>query len=406
MIRHRPAGRGRLAAGPDLWFSFTVDRASLQSRGVVLVVDDLPRNLQILGSILAPRHFEVLLADNGATALHRIGVRRPDLILLDLMMPGLDGLQVCRRLKGDPATADIPVVFLTAAQDAETAADALGRGAVDYITKPFDTAELVARVGAHVGLKRARDELQRTILEKNDLMSAVAHDLKNPVVAMRDTALRLREQGLTGTEPRGELVDEIVASCEGVLEFIQDRLERNAREFGMESLVIQPCGLAEVLDVVLLHNVSAAAKKGITIVLERPAGDPLRVQGHPGAVTRVLNNLVSNAVKFSPPGRRVRLAARTDVAAGRVGIEVLDEGPGLTAEDEQLLFTPYRRLSAQPTGGESSTGLGLSISRQLTEKMQGKIGYTARPEGGACFWLHLPAAAAAGPARDGPEAVG
>jgi len=209
--------------------SFPVNHSPTEHGGVVLVVDDVQRNLQILSGILAPRHFEVILADSGPAALTHVEARRPDLILLDLMMPGMDGMEVCRRLKAQSKFADIPIVFVTAADEADVAAEAIGLGAVDYISKPFNTAELVARVRTHVALKRTRDELHRIITQKNELMSAVAHDLKNPVSAVRFSALMLRDQGLVPPDPRAELVESIVDACEGVLEFIQARLEQSAR---------------------------------------------------------------------------------------------------------------------------------------------------------------------------------
>lgn len=360
--------------------------------GVVLIVDDVPRNLQLLRGILAPRHFEVMLAASGEAALASVVVRRPDLILLDLMMPGTDGIEVCRRLKADPNTADIPVVFLTAANESEVAASAIRLGAVDYITKPFNTAELVARVRTHVALKRTRDELHRIIVQKNELMSAVAHDLKNPVSAVRFSALLLRDQGLVPPDPRAELVEEIVDSCDGVLKFIEERLELSARAARLEYIVAVPLDLIDAIQVVLSQNLPAATKKNIELAVEFPESGEIRILGDHEAVTRTLNNLVSNAVKFSPSKRRVVMRVRPDDPPGQVRTEICDQGPGLTEEDRRQLFTPYRRLSARPTAGESSTGLGLSIARELVEKMNGTIGYDTLPDGGACFWIRLPSA--------------
>jgi two-component system sensor histidine kinase/response regulator len=370
--------------------SLTVNHSPTEHGGVVLIVDDVQRNRELLGSILAPRHFEVILAENGPAALAHLGSRRPDLMLLDLMMPGMDGMEVCRRMKADPKTADIPVVFLTSANEADLAADAIGLGAVDYITRPFNTAELLARVRTHVALKRTRDELQRIIVQKNELMSAVAHDLKNPISAVRFSALMLRDQGLVSPDPRAELVEDIVESCDGVLAFIQDRLEQSARAAHLEHLRIEVVDLIDILNVVLTQNLPAAANKTIELAVEFPETGAIQVHADHEALGRALNNLVSNAVKFSPRGRRVLLAVRRDEGAGRVRTEVRDEGPGLTAEDRQHLFTPFRRLSAQPTGGESSTGLGLSIARELVEKMNGQIGCDSQPGSGACFWISLP----------------
>ena len=133
--------------------------------GVVLVVDDVARNVQLLGATLSREGYEVLFATSGEMALERLQARLPDLVLLDLMMPGIDGLEVCNRIKQDPRTLHLPVIFLTAANEADIAAKALTEGAVDFISKPFNTAELLARVRTHVDLKRTRDELQRLLRE-------------------------------------------------------------------------------------------------------------------------------------------------------------------------------------------------------------------------------------------------
>ena len=353
----------------------------------------MPRNLQILSGILSSNAFEVLLADSGEAALATVASRQPDLILLDLMMPGTDGMEVCRRLKANHNTAAIPVVFLTAASEADIAADAIGLGAVDYITKPFNTAELLARVRTHVALKQTRDELQRIIVQKNELMSAVAHDLKNPISAVRFSALLLRDQGLVAPDPRSELVEDIISACDGVLSFIQDRLERSARAARLEHLHIMPVDVIDVVNVSLTENLPAATKKRIELAVEFSENDQIEVLGDHEALRRAINNLVSNAVKFSPPGRRVVITVQHDAPAGQVCVRVRDQGPGLNEEDLKHVFTPYRRLSAQPTGGESSTGLGLSIARQLVEKMNGAIGCDTPPEGGACFWIRLSAVA-------------
>jgi two-component system, sensor histidine kinase and response regulator len=373
-------------------FSLLVNHSPTEHGGIVLIVDDVPRNRDLLASILAPRQFEVIVAENGQVALAHVAARRPDLILLDLMMPGMDGMEVCRRLKDDPKSADVPVVFLTSANEAKLAADAIGMGAVDYITRPFNTAELLARVRTHVALKRTRDELQRIIVQKNELMSAVAHDLKNPISAVRFSALMLRDQGMVPPDPRAELVEDIVESCDGVLAFIQDRLEQSAKAAHLEHLRIGVVDLIDILNVVLTQNLPAAAIKNIELAVDFPETGAIQVQADPEALGRALNNLVSNAVKFSPRGSRVLVVVRRDDPPDRVRTEVRDQGPGITEEDRPFLFTPFRRLSAQPTGGESSTGLGLSIARELVEKMGGRIGCDSVPSGGASFWISLPGA--------------
>lgn len=363
--------------------------------GLVLIVDDVPRNLQLLGRVLTEHHFEVVAASSGEKALARAAARRPDLVLLDLMMPVMDGMEVCRRLREQPSTADVPVVFLTAANESELAARALAAGAVDYIVKPFNIPELLARVRTHVALARTRDELRRIIVQKNELMSAVAHDLKNPLASVRFSALLLREQGLAAPDPRAELVEAIVEACDGALAFIDDRLERSARSARLERILIARTELVPVLHTVVQQNLACAGAKGIELEMAFRDDVPIAVLADHNGLCRVVNNLVSNALKFSPRATRVRLAIAHGKDEPRVRVLVADEGPGFTAEDKRLLFRPYQRLSARPTGGESSTGLGLSLSRELVEAMGGRIGCESEAGRGATFWIELPRAAAA-----------
>lgn len=357
---------------------------------MVLVVDDLPRNLRIVSEALSASGYTVVTAGGGAEALARIEERLPDIMLLDLMMPGLDGLEVCRRLKARPATGDLPVIFLTAADEKKLVARALELGAVDYVIKPFNPAELLARVRTHLELKDTRDELRRIIAQKNELMSVVAHDLKNPLSTIRFSALLLRENSELPPDRRAEVIDSIMAACDDSLAFINARLERNAREARLAHLTLGPVLLGDVLVSVFQQNHPAAEAKKLRFDLEiAPDSARQAVRADHLALVQVIDNLVSNAIKFTPPGRGIRCLGAV-AADGFARIEVSDEGPGLTADDHAHLFEPYRRLSAHPTAGESSTGLGLNIARRLVEAMHGRIGCDRAPGGGASFWVVLP----------------
>lgn len=358
---------------------------------VVLVVDDNENNRKHVGSILSSENYEVLFAKSGRAALEQISARVPDLVLLDLVMPGMDGLEVCKRLKANPQTMEVPIIFLTATKDTEIAVTALDQGAVDFINKPFHGAELLARVRTHVELKRTRDELQKIIIEKNELMGAVAHDLKNPLSAARFSALMLREP--LSPSVQQELVKGMIESCDGMLAFIQERLERNARESHGGELKIQPFNLVDALATTVHKNLPIANAKQSALDLATGDGDPPAVLADYHGLCQVLDNLVSNALKFSPPGSCVRIAVEESAAdPAHILVSVSDEGPGVSAEDQPHLFEPYRRLSAKPTAGESSTGLGLSIARRMMERMGGAIGCDARPAGGARFWIRIPLA--------------
>lgn len=358
--------------------------------GVVLIVDDLERNLQVLGEILSQQRYEVLFASSGESALERVEACKPDLILLDIMMPGLSGIEVCQRLKLNPATQDIPIIFVTAAHETSLVVKGLSEGAVDYVTKPFHAPELLARVSTHVALKQARDETRRVIMEKNDLMAAVAHDLKNPLGSIRIAARSLLE-GLAG-DPKCEMAEVIADSTDELLELINERLTRNARESELARLNLGTVNLGEVLASVVQQNRPAAHAKGIELNLALSPGDELLAEADYHAVAQIFDNLVSNAIKFSPAKLSVEILIGDAGLAGLRRIMVRDHGPGCSEADRKYLFKPYHRLSARPTGGESSTGLGLSIAENLARKMSGRMGCDDTPGGGATFWVDLPVA--------------
>lgn len=359
--------------------------------GVVLVVDDVEKNLQVVGELLTNQRYEVLFAASGQAALDRVSARKPDLILLDVMMPEMDGIEVCRKLQLDPTNHDIPIIFLTAANDEDTAVRGLTEGAVDYITKPFHAPELLARVATHVALKHARDEARRVIGEKNELMAAVAHDLKNPLSSIRLAAGALRKDLDSG--PPREMAEVIVESCEDLLSLIEDRLTRNAREAALLQLNVTPVDLREVLQTVVQQNRPSAHAKDIDLQLELPGNTTLNVLADYHAATQIFDNLVSNALKFSPPGNCVTIEMGGAKTPEFVGIKVRDHGPGLSAEDRTNLFQPYQRLSAQPTAGESSTGLGLNITHGLITRLRGRIDVEDTVNGGATFVVELPSTA-------------
>ena len=365
----------------------------------VLVVDDVVQNLQVVGTMLRNEGHDVMPAGSGAQALERVRARRPDLILLDLMMPEMDGLEVCRRLKADAATREIPVVFLTASNEMEHLVKGFEAGAVDYVTKPFNGPELLARVRTHLELKHARQRLREMNDEKNEFMGIVAHDLKNPLGAIQGYAEMILEE--TGV-PAGEVGDcagRIRETARRMTEMVQQLLDANRIECGEMKLAPAPADLSALVRSVVEGYRPRANAKQQTLVLQ---GDnvvcPAVVDSQ--VTVQVLENLVSNAVKYSPPGKTIAVRLMRESAAIRCAVR--DEGPGLSAEDQKKLFGKFARLSAKPTGGEHSTGLGLSIVKKMVEAMGGRVWCESEPGHGAMFAVEFPAAPEALPPAAAP----
>ncbi len=356
----------------------------------ILVVDDVLQNLQVVGAMLRAEGFDVMPAGGGAQALERVSARLPDLILLDLMMPGMDGHEVCRRLKADPAARHIPVIFLTASNEMEHLVQGFQAGAVDYVTKPFNGPELLARVRTHLELKLARERLREMNDEKNEFMGIAAHDLRGPLSAIKGYAEMVLEDAQDARHPEiernaGKICD-ITSRMGGM---VQNLLDANRIERGEMDLRLTSTDVGAALASVVEGHRSRARAKQQTLCLD-DGGPSTLAMADLALLTQVLENLLSNAVKYSPPERNIFLSVKN--SEGAVRCEVRDEGPGLTAEDHKKLFGKFARLSAKPTGGENSTGLGLSIVKKMVEAMNGRIWCESSPGQGAAFILTLPAA--------------
>ncbi len=364
------------------------DLMAPQFKSRILVVDDISKNLQVVGTILRNEGYHVMPATSGLQALERVSAQPPDLILLDLMMPEMDGLEVCSRLKAEPLTRQIPVIFLTASNEMEHLMKGFEAGAVDYITKPFNAPELLARVRTHLELKHARERLREMNEEKNEFMGIAAHDLRNPLSAIQGYAEMIIEDAQSlahrDLEGNGQRIRE---AAKRMTEMVQNFLDANRIERGELKLNMAISDLSPLLQSVLETQSPHATAKGQMSQLELPP-TPTLALADVSITLQVFENLVSNAVKYSPPGKKIFVRLKAE--AGVVRFEVEDQGPGLSKEDQKKLFGKFARLSAKPTGGEHSTGLGLSIVKRLVEAMNGKVWCESELGMGAKFVVTIP----------------
>jgi len=352
----------------------------------ILVVDDQPANITVVGSVLGGLGHEIIPAADGATALKRIAVRKPDLILLDVLMPGMDGYEVCRRLKENAEWRDIPIIFLSAADDKELIVRALNSGGVDFITKPINQAELISRVRTQLALKNALDRLKQLAEDKDELIGILAHDLKNHVGGMNMSAELLRAQvNKLKDERLTRLSDNILRSSGQLLAFVKEFLANAAADYGF---VAKPgrVNFSELVLNVAKQYQDAARRKNLEIHVD--STQEAAVFADASALNQILDNLISNALKFSPPQKKIFVSVHS--RNHHVECVVRDEGPGFTAEDKKRMFRRYGRLSARPTGGEPSTGLGLSIVRKLVHAIDGELSCESEPGQGATFTVRLP----------------
>jgi two-component system sensor histidine kinase/response regulator len=358
--------------------------------GCLLVVDDQEPNIQVIGATLGRLGFEILPATGGAQAFRRLVVRRPDLILLDLLMPEMDGFEVCRRIRENREWAEIPIIFLSSADDKGLIVRALEGGGVDYITKPFNQAELVTRVRTHLALKRARDELKQLAEDRDELLGILTHDLKNHLGGMDMSAQLLRDRTEAKADPKLRLMAENIShSSSQMLTFVKEFLANASADHSL-NVRTEPVNLSDTAARAVQQHQETARRKQLVLKLVLPTNGSL-VQADGAALRQVFDNLLSNAIKFSAPGKQIRLTV-CPPGARFVECKVQDEGPGFSQDDRARMFRRYGRLSARPTGGEPSTGLGLSIVKKLVLAMQGELACESTPGNGATFVFRLPRA--------------
>jgi two-component system, sensor histidine kinase and response regulator len=355
-------------------------------RAMILLVDDSPINLQVLGTILEGT-YTTAVARDGAQALECIAQRRPDLILLDIMMPEMNGFEVCERLQAEPETRDIPVIFLTAKTETTDLVKGLRMGAVDYITKPFHKEELLARVSTHLALRQARQELQELNATKDRFFSIMAHDLRAPFNGL----LGLTEvimNNLDRYDPERlkymlglqlDAVNNVFALLENLLTW--SRVQRGAFEF-----LPQRVSLDDLVNRNIALLLPASAQKAITVASHIDGA--LLVSADLNMLDTVVRNVLSNAVKFTPTGGSVTVSA---VRRGdQVEVCVADTGIGIDADGLDKLFRIDAQYRRPGTANERGTGLGLILCKEFIERHGGAMWITSTVNAGANVFFTLP----------------
>lgn len=352
---------------------------------LVLVIDDNNANLQLLGEVLDRAGYRVMPALSGRQGLARAELRRPDLVLLDVAMPDLDGVECCRRLRALEGLENVPILFVTAVNDRASLVSGFAAGAVDYLTKPFVVEELLARVRTHIELKSTRDRLAAMVREREDVIDVVAHDLKNPLTCILFGAASLARLELGASAAAA--AEEIGDCAEEALDYIQRFLARGAAQERLRQFAAGPVQLRDVAVEAARLLRSAADSRDVRIVVR---GDATALADG-RALRNVLQSLMSNAIRHSPPGGLVEVEIG---AAGRDGhalCAVMDRGPGVAGEIRQRLFQRgVRNVKDESPDARYSTGLGLAIARHDVMQMGGRLWYEARPDGGSFFGFELP----------------
>jgi len=360
-------------------------------RATVLVVDDDDRNRALVRGYLGSA-WTVVEADGGAQALERLAAERVDLVLLDVMMPGRDGFDVCREVKSRYREPFLPVVLLTALGDQEHRNRGLEAGADDFLTKPVDRRELHLRVGALLRLReqeatirRQIEELRRLQALKDDLVSLIIHDVRNPLTGLEGYLSLLREDVIRGSPLVGD-VDAAIEASRRIREVLEAVLNVRLLEEGGLVLERAPTVVADLLKDAATTLEGAAMAKGVVIELAAAAGAVSDLDRK--LTRRAVENLIANAVKYTHGGGKVSVSA--SLGAEGILVEVADQGPGIPDEAKDAVFDKYGSVEVRTGGSRRGIGLGLHLVKLVAEAHGGGASVHDRAGGGSVFRLLLP----------------
>lgn len=350
---------------------------------VILIVDDNVTNLKVAIEHLKQHDLEVIVARSGESGLERASFAQPDLILLDVQMPGIDGFETCRRLKANEDTQDIPVIFMTALSDVENKVRGFDAGGVDYVTKPIQAEEVWVRVNTHLTIRALQQEMAERIVELDAFAHTVAHDLKNPlgrimagldllqVVAgpnLDEEMRQILKIGVDGSRQMAQIIDELL-------------LLASIRQ---NEVPLQPVAMAEIVPLAQNRLVHLIEESQAEISL--PKTWPTAV-GYAPWLEEVWANYLSNGLKYGGRPPRLQLGGEM-MPDGTARFWLQDNGSGLTEEEQAKLFQPFFRL--QPQIGQGH-GLGLSIVRRIVKRLGGDVGVESEVGQGSRFYFTLPA---------------
>jgi two-component system sensor histidine kinase/response regulator len=370
----------------------------------ILIVDDTPANLQFLASLLKMKGHKTRAALNGELALQAIRNQSPDLILLDVNMPDINGIELCRRLKAEPATANIPIIFVSGEHEVNNKVKAFAAGGVDYITRPFQIDEVLSRVSIHLDLRKQRERLRHILrrmqeLEqlRDNLIHLIIHDLRNPLWNIGSYLELIKAAEATQNSPEvATYLRDAQAQTNYMIDLINSILDINKMESRSLELHRTECDLVD-LCLQVIENVEPLRQSRIlTLESAGPATAMISVS----LVRRLLTNLVTAAIKATR-NEGGRITVSTQQINGVIRINVTDNAPPIPAGEYPFVFSKLDQAHSALNGkGRYSPGLGLPFCKLAAEAHGGRVGIEAAPEAGNVFWVELPLPAHTGKSEE------
>lgn len=359
------------------------------TKGRILLVDDMPSNIKRAAAMLRGEGYEVHYAQDGQTALRRAYQEDFDLILLDIIMSGIDGLEVCRRLKAHEGASDIPVIMLTAKNTKQSLKEGFQAGAVDYVTKPFDEDELLARVSTHVSLHQKKQELAYLNASKNRFFSIMSHDLINnsSYILGSISLLKNRLGPITETDNKtGEFIALLEKAANNSNQLLNDLLTWGRSQMNQIQFEPQWQNVRTIFQKAYQNNEALLKNKKIRISIEAPAD--LNVWADENMLNTCLRNILSNAIKYSHRGEAIIL--RGEKKTDSTWLSVADNGIGMNDKQVANLFKLEKSVSYPGTEKEMGTGLGLLVTHEFITRHDGQIVVRSEPQKGSTFHLQFP----------------
>ncbi|PSF37870.1 hybrid sensor histidine kinase/response regulator [Aphanothece hegewaldii CCALA 016] len=370
----------------------------------ILIVDDQADNLRLLDLILTKSGYKVRKALNGKTAINTVKITSPDLILLDIKMPEMNGYEVCQFLKADENTKDIPIIFISALNDVLDKVKAFKVGGLDYITKPFQEEEVIARVENQLTIRWQKKQLEKEIEQRQKTeerlrfyLHAVSHDLRNPVIGLTMILNNLLESP-TITEKSlnislsRSILEQMKNSCDRQLKLINLLVETQQYSLWEMSLKCEPINLYSLTQEIITEWLPILEENQAILINNISPDCPL-IKADPHQIWRVYENLLSNAIKYNTTGLEITLNAeiienKLINQPSMMRCLVSDNGVGMNIEQAKNLFTPYYR--GENTQRDIGLGLGLYLCHQIIQAHGGTIEVITQPQKGTQFCFTLP----------------